>query len=299
MSLIQEILDKQAIIVLDSAMGTELEARGAELSTPLWSAGTLFEIPDTIRQIHIDNIDAGVDIITTNTFRTNRRTLEKANYNYKELNYAESAKELTTAAVELAKEAVMITRDEVLVAGSIATLEDCYMPGLAPDTDTLCTEHYEHVLNLIEAGVDILLPETMNNVREISAVLNQIHKTGKEYMISMICRNKDELLSGELIKDAVKIIEKFSPSAIMVNCIHPSAAEGVITTLKNLTGRPIGVYANIGEAEHEKGSRFDLDVSPAVYFDYAVKWKRMGAVLIGGCCGTNPEYIKKISILKI
>jgi S-methylmethionine-dependent homocysteine/selenocysteine methylase len=298
MGLIQDILDKQAIIVLDSAMGTELEARGADISIPLWSTRALFEKPDTIRQIHIDNIDAGADIITANTFRTQKRTLEKANYKYKELNYSESAKELTTAAVELAKEAVMITHDEVLVAGSITTLEDCYKPGLAPDTDTLCTEHYEHVQNLIEAGADILLPETMNNVREISAVLNQIHKTGKEYMISLICRNNKELLSGEPIKDAVKIIEKFSPSAIMVNCIHPSAAEGVINTLKSLTVSPIGVYANIGEAEHEKGSRFELDVSPAEYFDYAVKWKRMGAVIIGGCCGTNPEYIGKISILK-
>ena len=298
MGLIQDILDKQAIAVLDSAMGTELEARGADISIPLWSARALFENPDTVRQIHIDNIDAGADIITTNTFRTNRRTIEKANYNYKELSYAESARELTAIAVELAKEAVMITHDEVLVAGSIAALEDCYEPALAPDTDTLCTEHNEHVLNLVNAEADLLLPETMNNVREISAVLNQIHNTGKEFMISVICRNKDELLSGEPIKDAVKIIEKFSPSAIMVNCVHPSVAEGVITTLKRLTGSPIGVYANAGEAVHEKGSRFELDVSSAEYFDYAVKWKRMGAVIIGGCCGTNPEYIRKISILK-
>ncbi len=298
MGLIQDILDKQAIIVLDSAMGTELEARGADISLPLWSARALFEKPDTVRQIHIDNIDAGADIITANTFRTQRRTFEKADYNYKGLNAADSAIELTNAAVELAKEAVMITHDEVLVAGSIATLEDCYKPELAPDTDTLCTEHYEHVLNLVNAGADLLLPETMNNIREISAVLNQIHKTGNEYMISMICRNNKELLSGELIKDAVNIIEKFSPAAIMVNCIHPSMAEGIITTLKSLTERPIGVYANVGGAEHEKGKRFELDVSPAGYLDYAMKWKRMGAVIIGGCCGTNPEYIRKLSILK-
>jgi S-methylmethionine-dependent homocysteine/selenocysteine methylase len=299
MGLIQDLLNKQAIIVLDSAMGTELEARGADISAPLWSARAIFEKPDTVRQIHIDNIDAGADVITTNTFRTQRRTLEKANYKRDELSYAESARELTVDAVELARDAVMITHDDVLIAGSIATLEDCYKPGLSPYTDTLCTEHYEHVMNLVNAGADLLLPETMNNVREISAVLNQIHKTGKEFMISMICRNNKELLSGESIKDAVNIIDKFSPSAIMVNCVHPSAAEGVITTLKSLTGSPIGVYANIGEAEHEKGSRFELDVSPAEYFEYALKWKRMGAVIIGGCCGTNYEFISKISILKI
>jgi S-methylmethionine-dependent homocysteine/selenocysteine methylase len=298
MGLISDLLNKQAIIVLDSAMGTELERRGANISLPLWSARALFENPDMVRQIHIDNIDAGADIITANTFRTQRRTFEKADFKYQGTGFQETAKILTEAAVELAKDAVIITYDEILVAGSIAPLEDCYKPELAPDTDTLCTEHYEHITNLVDSEVDLLLPETMNNVREISAVLNQIHKTGKEYIISMICRNDSELLSGELIKDAVNIIDKFSPSAVMVNCIHPSIAEGVIKTMKSLTDKPLGVYANIGENEYEKGSRFEVDVSAADYFDYASKWKKLGAVIIGGCCGTTPDYIKKISLLK-
>ncbi len=298
MGLIQDILNRQAIIVLDSAMGTELKARGADISSPLWSARALYEKPDTVRQIHIDNIDAGADIVTANTFRTQKRTMEKAGYMHNGLGFSESARELTTLAVEIAKDAVMITRDEVLVAGSIATLEDCYKPELAPDTDTLCTEQNEHILNLIDGGADILLPETMNNVREISAVLNQIHKTGKEFIISMICRSSSELLSGEQIKDAVKIIEKFSPSAIMVNCVHPALAGGVITTLKSLTPSPVGVYANVGIAGCETADRLEVAVSAAEYFDYAVKWKKIGAVLIGGCCGTNPDYIRKLSILK-
>ncbi len=298
MGLISDLLSRQAIIVLDSAMGTELQARGADISLPLWSAKALLEKPDTVRQIHIDNIDAGADIITANTFRTQRRTIEKAGYKNENNDYTETARLLTFSAAELAKDAVMITRDEVLVAGSIAPLEDCYKPELAPDTDTLCTEHYEHAVNLRDAGVDLLLPETMNNVREISAVLNQIHKTGKEYMISMICRNNKELLSGELIMDAVNIIEKFSPSAILANCIHPSLAESVISAIKSLTGRPVGVYANIADPLGGKSDKFKPDISPAEYFDYASKWKRMGAVIIGGCCGTTPEYIRKISILK-
>jgi S-methylmethionine-dependent homocysteine/selenocysteine methylase len=298
MGLITDLLGRQAVIILDSAMGTELESRGADISLPLWSAGALVENPDTVRQIHIDNIDAGADIITANTFRTQRRTFEKAKYNYQGLDYAETAKTLTQIAVDIAKDAVMITYDEVLAAGSIAPLEDCYRPDLVPDTDTLCTEHYENLINLSDAGADIFLPETMNSVREISAVLNQIHKTGKEYLISMICKNANELLSGESIKDAVNIIDKFSPSAVMVNCIHPSLGEDLLKTLKNLTDKPLGIYANIGEAEYEKGTRFETDLTPSGYFNYAVKWKKAGAVIIGGCCGTTPEYISKISALK-
>lgn len=298
MGLISDLLDKQAVIILDSAMGTELESRGVDISLPLWSARALIDNPDTVRQIHIDNIDAGADIITTNTFRTQRRTFEKANYTYQDLDFAQTAKTLTQIGVDIAKDAVMITYDEVIIAGSIAPLEDCYRPDLVPDTDTLCTEHYENVINLADAGVDIFLPETMNSVKEISAVLNQIHKTGKEYLISMICKNANELLSGESIKDAVNIIDKFSPSAVMVNCIHPSVGEDLIKTLKDLTDKPLGVYANIGEAEYDKGTRFETDVTASDYFNYAVKWKKAGAVIIGGCCGTTPEYIRKISTLK-
>ncbi len=298
MGFISDLLKKQAVIILDSAMGTELESRGVDISLPLWSARALFEMPDTIRQIHIDNIDAGADIITTNTFRTQRRTFEKADYKYQEFNYAETAKVLTELAVELAKDAVMITSDEILVAGCIAPLEDSYKPGLAPDTDTLCTEHHEHIVNLVDSGSDILLAETMNNVREISAVLNQLHKTDNEYIISMICRNDKELLSGESIKDAVNIIDKFSPGAIMVNCIHPSIAESILKTLKNFTDKPLGVYANVGKANKDKDTKFEVDILPGEYFKYALKWKSLGAVIIGGCCGTTPDYIRKISILK-
>jgi S-methylmethionine-dependent homocysteine/selenocysteine methylase len=298
MGKISGLLDKQAVIILDSAMGTELESRGVDISLPLWSAKALIDNPDTVRQIHIDNIDAGADIITTNTFRTQRRTFEKANFSYQGLDYAGTARTLTETAVEIAKDAVMITRDDVIIAGSIAPLEDCYRPDLVPDTDTLCSEHYENVTNLTDAGADILLPETMNSVREISAILNQIHKTGKEYMISMICRNSDELLSGEKIKDAVNIIDKFSPSAVMVNCIHPSLGENILKTLKSLTGVPLGIYANVGEAAHEKNTRFETDFTPLQYYNFAVKWKALGAVIIGGCCGTSHGFTGKISTLR-
>lgn len=298
MSLISELLNKQEVIILDSAMGTELGTRGVDISLPLWSSRALFENPDTIRQIHIDNIDAGTDIITANTFRTQSRTFRKVNYTFQDLNYEQTARLLTERAVDIAKDAVMITYDEILVAGSIAPLEDSYKPELAPDTDSLCTEHYQHIVNLADAGADILLAETMNNVREISAVLNQLHKTNKEYLVSFICRNDSQLYSGETIKDAMSIIDKFSPSAVMVNCIHPSIAEGVLKTMQKFTDKPLGVYANVGEVGPETAGNIKADIKPDEYLKYAHKWKNLGAVIIGGCCGTTPAYIRKISVLK-
>jgi homocysteine S-methyltransferase len=302
MSILADRLNKQEILLLDSAMGTELKDRRADISMPLWSARPLIDNPDLIRQIHIDNIDAGADIITTNTFRTQTRTYEKAGYTIEELSYAETAREMTQIAVELAKDAVIIAvddgEDEAIVAGCISPLEDCYKPELVLDTDTLCTEHYEHIKNLVEAETDVLLAETMISIKEISAVINQLHKVGKEYMVSLLCKNENELFSGEALKDAMKIIEKFTPYAVMINCIHPEQAEPILKSLMQLTDKPVGVYCNIGNPSKMKSGELEKVVSPDEYLKYAKKWKQMGVKIIGGCCGTNPNYIARLSSLK-
>ena len=157
MGKLTELLDTGRIIILDAAMGTDLMARGCDLSAPLWSAKPLIEKPDVVRHVHIDNIDTGADIITTNTFRTQARTFAKADYHYHGLSFEDTARELTANAVDLAKDAVMIASeaDEVLVAGCIAPIEDSYRPDLTPDTDILCTEHYNHIKNLVDAGADM------------------------------------------------------------------------------------------------------------------------------------------------
>src|SRR4030095_13748007 len=300
MGALNELLAKGRTIILDCAMGTELQARGCDVSLPLWSAKALIERPDVVRHIHIDNIDCGADIITTNTFRTQARTFRKANFNYSGLGFAETAKELTETAVELAKDAVMIAAEEneVLVAGCIAPLEDCYRPDLTPDTDALCAEHYDHIKNLVDAGCDLLIAETLTNIQEISAVLNQLHKFELDYVISFTPKNEKELLSGEPIREAMAIINKFSPSAVAVNCIHPSIVEPVLHNLKSLTDNPLGAYANIGDPNHTEGDKMKATVSPDEYLNYAKKWKHLGARVIGGCCGTTPLYIRKLNSLK-
>lgn len=306
MGALNDLLASGRTIILDGAMGTELQARGCDISLPLWSAKALIERPDVVRHIHIDNIDCGADIITANTFRTQARTFEKANFHYSGLGFAETARELTETAVELAKEAVMIAAEEneVLIAGCIAPLEDSYRPDLTPDTDALCAEHFEHIRNLVDAGADMLIAETLTNIQEISAVINQLHKFETDYIISFTPRNDKELLSGELISDAIAIIDKFSPSAICINCIHPSLIEQVLVKLKSLTDKPLGAYANIGDPNyitdlhHKEGEELKKTVTPDEYLSYSKKWKLLGARIIGGCCGTTPLYIRKLNSLK-
>ncbi len=298
MGKLSELLNHQEIVLLDSAMGTELEARGADLSLPLWSALAIIEKPDLIKEIHTENINAGADIITTNTFRTQRRKFENANYTLKGRDFAETACEFTESAVKIARESIKNSGKHILLAGGISPIEDCYEPELVPDTDTLSTEQNEHIHNLISSGVDILLAETMNTIKEISAVLNQIHQTGYEYIISFVCKNENDLYSGETLKDTMKIIDKFNPQVVMTNCIHPGLAGKVLKNLRNLSDKPLGVYCNIGNPELYAQNKFEVCVSSDEYYNSAVEWKKVGVKVIGGCCGTTPEYIKKLSVLK-
>ena len=298
MQLLSDLLKKKSFIILDSAMGTELERLGEDVSLPLWSARALVNSPDTIRMIHIKNIDNGADIITTNTFRTQRRALENANFNYNDLSFEESAKELTLLAVDIAKDAVMLSDEDTLIAGCIAPLQDSYDTQNLLDTDTICTEQYGHIKNLVEAEVDILIAETLNNIREISAVLNQVHKFDKEFIISILPKNEMELFSGEKLGDAVKVIEKYTPQVLSINCIHPTVVEPILNRLKQLTSLPLGVYANIGDPAKFNGGTFERNVTAEEYFKYAKKWKEMGVKMIGGCCGTTPEHILALNKLK-
>lgn len=295
---LRDLMKYRSTVILDSAMGTELPGHGVDISLPLWSAAGIVHNPDMVREIHIENIEAGADVITANTFRTQRRTLQKAGFKYDGLDYIGSSIKMTRIAVDLARDAVLISGQPVLIAGSIAPLEDCYHPELAPDRETLLEEHSEHYNILVQSGVDFLIAETLSAMREIEAVLEVVSKGTHEYCISLLCKTENELFSGEPLRDAVQLINRYLPAALFVNCVHPTIVEKIIEHLKRLTSLPLGVYANVGNPSHNEGDELVVSVSPREYLHYAKRWKKMGVRFIGGCCGTNPEYIKKISVLK-
>ena len=138
-------------------MGTELERRGAATGLPLWSARALLESPELVLAIHRDEVAAGADILTANTFRTHRRTLAKENA-------GERSAELTRTAVLLAREAARSASRPVWVAGSLSPLEDCYRPDLRPPGEALEREHAVQAEALASSGADLILIETQNSV---------------------------------------------------------------------------------------------------------------------------------------
>ena len=159
--------DLKKPLIMDGAMGTELMRRGIELPLPLWSSMSNINQYDKVMNIHKDYIDAGSDILTTNTFRTTPRTFIKAGYSQNESKII--SEQCCNMAIKAAKHAVK--KKNTLIAGSVAPLEDCYEPLHFPGKEIAKKEFQLIIKRIIRNGVDILLFETMGNYDEIESVL--------------------------------------------------------------------------------------------------------------------------------
>lgn len=285
MTPLQERMFHSKPLLLDGATGTELNRRGVDTGLPLWSARALLDAPHVLRRIHADYVAAGADAITANTFRTFRRTLAKAGL-------GDRAAELTRRAVALAREAA---GNAVYVFGSQPPLEDCYSPRLVPDDDELAGEHAEMASNLAEAGVDAILVETQNTVREAVAAAMAAAETGLPVFTCFVCGNDGRLLSGESLMEAALAVRRFRPQAILVNCVP---AEDVLLMLQELRDTvpdvPLGAYANIGRPDPRQGWINTDAQDPEAYAGYAAMWLDFGAKIVGGCCGTTPAHIGRL-----
>ncbi|MCS7061275.1 MAG: homocysteine S-methyltransferase family protein [Anaerolineae bacterium] len=282
-------------IILDGATGTELARRGVDTGLPLWSANALLTAPEVVKQIHLDYLRAGAQVITANTFRTNPRTLAR-------VGLAGQSRALTHLAVHLARRAIadfQMTQADAhpLIAGSIAPVEDCYSPWLVPSDAELEAEHGELAHTLAQAGCDLILVETMNTVREAVIAARAATATGLPVWVSFVLNADNALLSGESLCEAVHAVLAVRPAAVLVNCIPVTQTRAAVLALRtSISDAPvqIGAYANAGHVE-ESGWTMTGGVPPAEYGRAAVEWQAAGATIIGGCCGTTPEHIAHLA----
>lgn len=283
---------KKGFILLDGAGGTELERRGIKIDLPLWSTTALLDKNGrtVLRKIHADYIKAGADIITANTFRTNIRTLKKARLE-------SGAKSLTQGAVDEVRRAIdFINADrQILIAGSVAPVEDCYSPERVPPDIELISEHHRHIDYLYDSGVDVILIETMNAIRESRISLEYSVQTDKPVLISFVCIDGEHLLSGEKLTDAVTMAAQYSPYAILVNCATVDIIDKNLMIIRSKWEGRTGAYANILTDQVNKNSGFEYSLTPAQYAEHISQWmNNYDASIVGGCCGTTPEHIKAI-----
>ena len=277
-------------LILDGATGTELNRRGVDTGLPLWSANALMNDRDAkiLQQIHEDYLRAGADIVTTNTFRTHRRALALSGY-------ADRAFELTRRAVNIARAAIVnVPSDNPrYLAGSISTLEDCYRPDLVPPDNELRAEHSEQIHHIVECGVDLILIETINTIRESVIMAKLAAISGIPVVVSFVCDREGKLLSGETFTDAAHQLLPIGVAAIGVNCGPTPFLEKPLAELQKICGInfPLIAYGNIGYADEKVGWINTDSENPEVYREHAIHWP---AKIIGGCCGTTPEHISKL-----
>ena len=288
--------------ILDGAMGSELIRWGMELPEHIWSAAANLTNPELVLKIHREYVDAGADYITANTFRTTPRAFGKLDSlvaGFVEVNKKDAvlnSRNSLFTAVELAKEAAS---NSVKVLGSIASLEDCYSPELFPGKNTAITEFRQLGGWLSDAGVDILLLETMNSIAEAEAGLIALQSFELPIWVSFVMKDDEHLLSGDLLLDALTLLQDHSVNTVLLNCNPLQRTEkAMILLTKNWTGK-WGIYPNLGIGEPSPNGRITKYESMEKFTALMEKAIDLGASVAGACCGSPPEQISEISKIKI
>jgi len=283
-------------------MGSELIRWGMELPEHIWSAAANLTNPELVLKIHREYVDAGADYITANTFRTTPRAFGKLDSlvaGFVEVNKKDAvlnSRNSLFTAVELAKEAAS---NSVKVLGSIASLEDCYSPELFPGKNTAITEFRQLGGWLSDAGVDILLLETMNSIAEAEAGLIALQSFELPIWVSFVMKDDEHLLSGDLLLDALTLLQDHSVNTVLLNCNPLQRTEkAMILLTENWTGK-WGIYPNLGIGEPSPNGRITKYESMEKFTALMEKAIDLGASVVGACCGSTPEQISEISKIKI
>ena len=282
-----ERLAEGPALLLDGATGTELERRGSDAALPLWSAQALVSDPDLVGRIHADYAAAGAELLTANSFRTQQRTLSRGDPDLR-------APDLTARAVALARRAAEGCDRRVWVLGSAPPLEDCFRPERVPGDADLAREHGEHARNLMAAGVDGIVLETMNSIREAVAAARAARAAGATVLASFVCWDGATLLSGETLRDAIRAVREERVVAVLANCLPPSNVAACVPVL-SASGLPWGVYPNLGAPVDGDAGRRAEECTPEAFAALADTWLEAGARVVGGCCGTDPAHIHAVA----
>jgi homocysteine S-methyltransferase len=294
---IRSRMDRDDVIILDGAIGTEILRRNLS-----WADHRLKDEPDAIHDLHADYIRAGADVITTNSFQLARRSFLGHFRDSVHMDHIgtsglqERASELLAASVELAQKARSSVETErpVAIAGAVTTLEWCFRPDLAPSETEMRGEYREIMETLAAAGADLILLETVNSIREASVGLSAAREAGLPCWVGFVCDEDGLLFTRETMAEAEETLSPLEPDAILVNCAPPDDTTAGLGELLKARAQPCGLYPHIGRFNPPEWM-FTDEYPPPRYLEEAERWAEMGARVIGGCCGTTPEHIEAIA----
>jgi len=283
-SLIQELISKSPVIT-DGAWGTELQARGLAVGEfpDLWN----LTHPELVEQVAQAYVDAGSQVILTNTFGANRLRLASDGL-------ANKVQEINQAGVQISLKAA--SKAGVQVFASIGPSGKMLMNGdVTPDE--MEAAFAEQATVLAKAGANALVIETMSDIEEAKLAVRAAHSTGLPVVGCMVFdsgKDKDRTMMGNTPEQAAEELAKAGADVIGANCGQGIA--GFVTIAKRYraaTKLPIWIKGNAGLPKIVDG-KAKYQTTPAQFAEYVPALLQAGAQFIGGCCGTNPDFIRAI-----
>lgn len=287
------------LTVLDGGMGRELMRIGAPFRQPEWSALALFDGPDWVVQAHTNFIEAGAEVITTNSYAV-------VPFHIGHDRFAVHGRDLAALSGSLARRAADAAGRPVRVAGSLPPLFGSYRPDLF-DVDA-APSIIDPLIKGLAPYVDHWLGETLGSIAEAREVRAALDRAGSSLPLWISFTLDDHapgtLRSGEPIDEAVAVALDLGAEAVLFNCCQAETITAAMAIAARRTdGRAaIGGYANrfvdshtsSGEANAQI-SAFRDDLDPSSYGEFVDRWIETGATVVGGCCGMTPDHIASLA----
>lgn len=270
-------------LIFDGATGTVIYEKGVFLNT-CYDELNLTR-PDLIKEIHQDYINAGADVILTNTFGANRIKLEK-------FGLADKVKEINHAGVNIIKS----ISEDVYILGSVGPNLNSGVILTPENEDTIKESFEEQISALVGAGVDGIIFETFFDLEELMLAC----KTAKQFDIPIVASmtlNKElETPKGLNIVSALEKLDECQYTDVLgLNCsIGPHAMLSAVEKVIKKINKPLVIQPNAGHPQKQDGRMIYLS-TPEYFTSYCKNYINLGVMGVGGCCGTTPEHIKEMS----
>ena len=281
-------------VLMDGGMGSEFERRG--LATPtLWSGGPMLTHPELVREIHQEYIEAGAEIIITNTFSTGRDVLEEVGLGHK---VAEANRLGIEAAVQARRNTG--TEDSVVIAASVSTMVPKAHAEVPVPYERALETYREQMAELAKGGPDVAVGEMLVRISDTLAVIDAAAELGLPVWVGLsLVRDGDGLYlgiqdrhGGETLQDALRAIkDKDVASVFIMHTPVDDTGPGLEVVRKSWSGT-FGAYAHFPGRRGPTPEAYALD--PQQYLEYAKEWNEQGARIVGGCCGTRPGHIRAL-----
>ena len=277
------------VLVCDGAMGTMLYAKGVFINTS-FDALNLTR-PELVESVHHEYLQAGADILETNTFGANRIKLGT-------FGLGDKLRDINAEGARIARRAAQaaVAGTNPFVAGAIGPLGIRIEPWGKTGVDEASAYFREQAEALLEGGVDLFILETFRDLNEVGAAIDAVRAISDLPIVAQMTTEEDgDTLDGTPPERFAPELERRGATVIGVNCaVGPAPMLETIERMAAVTRRPLSAQPNAGKPRDVEGRNIYL-CSPEYMASYARRFMRHGARVVGGCCGTTPAHIAQIS----